>query len=425
MERLLLKDVRCFNGARDIRLAPITVLIGENSTGKSTFLACIRAAWDVAFGQGTPNFNEEPFDLGSFEHIATFRARKTGRSDSFQIGATHSVGGREITVQGTFLNEDSQPVLHSWTARWEGYKVSLDISGGDSGRLSLHLNGREVLAGDLTRFRLFHLPAAVAYPLSLEIISLFEEESATAEIGRAAVNEICEALRTLDDVYLVRPSAFAPIRSQPERTYDPRVTPQDSFGGHVPLALRQVLKSKAAPDRAVKEALVSFGEASGLFTDLKVRNLGTAADPFQLNVHNVGPDRNLIDVGYGVSQILPVMFDTIRGEHGQTFLFQQPEVHLHPKAQAEFATSIASLVRDGHLQAVIETHSDFILDRLRIEARSGKKISPQDVAILYFERKGTSVRIHELGLDDHANLTNVPSGFRDFFLMEQRQLLGL
>ena len=50
MERLLLEDFRCFDGKRDVRLAPITVLVGENSTGKSSFLAAVRAAWDLAFG---------------------------------------------------------------------------------------------------------------------------------------------------------------------------------------------------------------------------------------------------------------------------------------------------------------------------------------------------------------------------------------
>ena len=151
MERLFLEDFRCFDGKRDIRLAPITVLIGENSTGKTTFLASIRAAWDIAFGQGTPNFKEEPFDLGSFEQIANFHARRTQRPDSFRIGATQSVGDKEFTVQGTFVSEDSQPVLRSWTAAWDGHHVGLDMHQSGSGRLSLSLDGCEALAGDLER----------------------------------------------------------------------------------------------------------------------------------------------------------------------------------------------------------------------------------------------------------------------------------
>ena len=314
MERLFLEDFRCFDGPRDIRLAPITVLVGENSTGKTSFLASIRVAWDIAFGQRPPNFNEEPFDLGSFEHIANFRARRIGRSDSFRVGATHSIGDQEITVEGTFLNDDSQPSLSAWTAQWDGHRVNADMRARDSRWLSLCVNGREALAGKIDPFPLFRVPSPLAYPMSWHLENLYKRTASTTGVDKTAVDETCEVLRTLDYQNRPRPSAFAPIRSRPERTYDPRVAPEDSFGGHVPLALRQVLTSRSENDRSVKEALVSFGEASGLFAGLRVRNLGTAADPFQLNIHNAGLDRNLIDVGYGVSQILPVMFDAFRGD---------------------------------------------------------------------------------------------------------------
>ena len=282
-----------------------------------------------------------------------------------------------------------------------------------------------MLAGDSRRLSLLSGPESLAWTVAYDLEALYLDPQTREGIDDLDIREVREVLQIIGYSGSRRPLAFAPIRSHPARTYDPSVLPQDALSGHVPLALRQVLNSDSASASRVKDALVHFGKASGLFNALKVRNLGTAADPFQIQIHNVGTDRNLIDVGYGVSQILPVMFDAIQGKPGQMFLFQQPEVHLHPKAQAEFATSIAGLVRDYRLQAVIETHSDFILDRLRIEARLGKKISPQDVTILYFERDGTSVKIHEIGLDDQANLTNVPPGFRDFFLREQRQLLGL
>ena len=127
MERLFLEDFRCFDGKRDVRLAPITVLVGENSTGKSSFLAAIRAAWDIAFGQGTPNFKEEPFDLGSYEQIANFPSHRTGRSKIFRIGAEHRIGSLGITVEGSFSDDDSQPTLHRWTALWEDSQLTLDI----------------------------------------------------------------------------------------------------------------------------------------------------------------------------------------------------------------------------------------------------------------------------------------------------------
>lgn len=424
MERLLLEDFRCFDGLRDVRLAPITVLVGENSTGKTSFLAAARAAWQIAFGQRPPNFNEEPFELGAFEHIAHFRAREDASVERFRIGATHHIQGKDVSVEGTFSNADSQPALSSWSARSDGHEVLLEAPLAESPRLRIGQDGYVDLTDRQGRALLDHFPVALTLFFVLRE-PLYKQRSVAEQIGETAVEQARAVLEPVARGDADQPHAFAPIRSQPQRTYDPRVAPEDSSGGHIPLALRQVLKSKAGVDRAVKKALVSFGKASGLFTDLKIRNLGTAADPFQIQVHNVGPYRNLIDVGYGVSQILPVMFDAIRGQFGQAFLFQQPEVHLHPKAQAEFATAIAGLVGNHHMQAIIETHSDFILDRLRIEARAREKIGPEQVAILYFEREGTSVKIHEIGLDDQANLTNVPPGFRDFFLAEQRQLLGL
>ena len=70
MDRITLQNYRCFGSEeQSARLAPLTLLVGPNSTGKTSFLALIRALWDVAFRDVVPNFREEPFDLGSFDEI--------------------------------------------------------------------------------------------------------------------------------------------------------------------------------------------------------------------------------------------------------------------------------------------------------------------------------------------------------------------
>ena len=71
MDSITLQNYRCFGSEEQTaRLAPLTLLVGPNSTGKTSFLALIRALWDVAFREVVPNFREEPFDLGSFEEIS-------------------------------------------------------------------------------------------------------------------------------------------------------------------------------------------------------------------------------------------------------------------------------------------------------------------------------------------------------------------
>ena len=72
---------------------------------------------------------------------------------------------------------------------------------------------------------------------------------------------------------------------------------------------------------------------------------------------------------------------------------------------------------------LVETHSDYIVDRIRISVRKGL-LKPDDVSILYFEPEGAAVTIHNLTLDEDGNLQNAPAGYRDFFLKETDRLLG-
>ena len=82
MNKITLENFRCFRKA-EARLAPLTLLVGENSTGKTSFMAMIRALQDVAFGKFVPNFKEEPYDLGSFDEIAHHRGSRGSRAASF------------------------------------------------------------------------------------------------------------------------------------------------------------------------------------------------------------------------------------------------------------------------------------------------------------------------------------------------------
>ena len=188
---------------------------------------------------------------------------------------------------------------------------------------------------------------------------------------------------------------------------------------------------------SLHDELVAFGHEAGLFSDIKVKRHGKQmSDPFQLQVKvRNGPHANIVDVGYGVSQSLPILVDVMtsdepgpgkhrrRGPRGRSFLLQQPEVHLHPRGQAELANLfIEAFKKRGH-RFVIETHSDYVVDRVRIAVRR-RLLKPDDVSLLYFEPTGNAVTLHSMTLDEHGNLQNPPPGYRDFFAKETDTLLG-
>ena len=181
----------------------------------------------------------------------------------------------------------------------------------------------------------------------------------------------------------------------------------------------------------MKRALEAFGVASGLFDELDIKSpLGSSAnEPFQIQIRKLGsrlkgPLRNLTDVGYGVSQALPLITELLRPDDAPPlFLFQQPEVHLHPRAQAALGTLFCATLSDRR-QVVVETHSDYLVNRVRMEVREGT-VSPKDVSILYFERNEIEVQIHSISLDEQGNLLNAPPSYGAFFMAEMERSLAL
>ena len=219
-----------------------------------------------------------------------------------------------------------------------------------------------------------------------------------------------------------------PTRSRPKRTYDPTRVFDDPGGNHVFTLLMEIKATQKKRWETLKGQLVEFGKSSGLFQDIDVKILGgSMGNPFQLMVKVRGPNSNIIDVGYGVSQILPILVHVLNldvAKHQMTYsLLQQPEVHLHPRAQAELSSLLATLANEGNRTFIVETHSDYMIDRARIEIRKGN-IRPEDVSLIYLEPKRNVVKVHNISFDKMGNMEGVPPHYGEFFLKETNRLMG-
>ena len=210
---------------------------------------------------------------------------------------------------------------------------------------------------------------------------------------------------------------------------------QDPGGNHIPSYLASVARRDTDQWRALKCRLEDFGSASGLFDEINLRTFGRSdGDPFQVQVRKhsghksrrrKGPWRNLIDVGYGVSQALPVVTELLRSDGSTMLLLQQPEVHLHPQAQAALGTLFCEAAAGGR-QLVVETHSDYIIDRVRMDVRDQTTgLKPEDVSILYFEPGDSAVKIHSIRIDGGGNVLGAPVSYGNFFMDEVNRSIGL
>lgn len=446
--QVTIANFRCFHDLQDVELAPLTLLIGDNSTGKTSFLAMLRALYDAALAEQVPDFKEPPYDMGSFDEVAHFRGGKAGRARSFEGSFKRKLPKRR-----------SPPRLESidhWIKFAKSRSIPLPAERWiDYGRVQIHEyfddgalrhfkiatpNGewRYSPEGRSPRVRSVSenlIGAKFWAPLLWTDTGAGDMESLKPTKPSAQFSAEDQQLLMELDLFGFgapsRPIASAPVRSRPKRTYDPFRHIPDPEGDYVPMYLANLFHGNRQVWQQIKEALQEFGRSSRLFDDIDIRPLGrNDSEPFQVQIRKEGknlkgPKRNLVDMGYGVSQVLPVLLEIFRRDGSDILLLQQPEVHLHPSAQAALGSLFCDHAVAGK-QLVVETHSDYLLDRIRILVRDGEHaIQHNDVSILFFERRDLDVVIHSIRLDKDGNVTDPPDTYRDFFRNERLSLLGL
>ena len=458
MEQVTVENFRCFREKQTARLAPLTLLVGENSTGKTSFLTLLRALWDIGHHCQLPDFKEDPYDLGSFDELANRNTTRDSQPKIIRAGFNFSILSRNskqgksrkklYEIEACLSKKGVTPVVSRLFYRNEETWIEAFLENGDLCEVNVGTDSgcwhwEKALLPQVS----FGLRMSREIPFWF-FISHFLRQNWRPKEERIEFQSMNDSPPiTEDDLSLIldlaisrggpsfespeafRPFASAPVRSEPRRTYDPSQPIRDPQGNYVPMYLANVYLEDKEKWISLKNSLEQFGQSSGLFDEISIKPLaGKVSGLFQVQIRKFGAKakglpRNLIDVGYGVSQILPVIVELLHKDVTPMFLLQQPEVHLHPSAQAalgSFFCKTASCDR----QIVVETHSDYLLNRIRMDVCEGKgQLKPEDVSILFFERVGLDVRIHSIRIDNNGNIVDQPSGYRQFFNDEMRRSL--
>ena len=424
IEEIAMRDFRCFHGEHSARLAPLTVVVGENSTGKTSFLALVRALWEVAFNDQVPDFKEEPYDLGSFSEIVHRRGGSAARIEQFEAQLrtrdANDADSASTSLGVTFERKGTAPFP---AVRRISNDKGFVSAKQEDGNLQIHAetkNGSSWNSEVQIRFP----QTEVAQLVPLQFLWVMRRDTQKeSERPSKDIEEFLFEILHFGRSFESRPFASAPVRSKPHRTYDPSRPARDPEGDYVPMYLADLARQHPREWKALRKKLVDFGVAAGLFDEIEIKSLGKhEGQPFQVEVRKrgkrlSGPWRNLVDVGYGVSQVLPLVTELMRPDAPSLILLQQPEVHLHPSAQAALGSLFCHLATDR--QIIVETHSDFLLNRIRMDIRDRKApLSPEDVSILYFERGDIDVDIHSVRLDQEGNVIGAPPSYGQFFMEE-------
>jgi len=426
--RLIIANVRTYVGRYTIPISPLTIVTGENSAGKTTLLGALATVSDSGRFPGYPPFRRPPYQFGGFRSVASHPTPRAAKLENFTLGFTYkgdSLDSTIISAEAMYSGNRNDNVELSSLLIKSGDKrlhVKVDKTSvrGYEGNVSLTTPAFK----ESTRFNLNRRIPETAGLSIIDILvsSLFNKSPKDPKLR----NEFLHLLMGLTDVRApLIASSIAPIRTRPERVYGSAEDITGPDGAHIPFVLNRLFtEAESATDRElVEQAVQRFGTNSGLFDGVTIRRLGQeAGDPFQIMVRMSKRWVNLVDVGYGVSQVLPVIVESILTAPNSAVLLQQPEVHLHPRAQAALGTFFAELAAGGTRTIVIETHSDYIIDRIRQEVAKGT-IRSSRASILYLTAKLQKTTVHQLSIDEMGNIIGAPKGYRDFFMREEIKLI--
>lgn len=213
-------------------------------------------------------------------------------------------------------------------------------------------------------------------------------------------------------------SFIGPQRADPLRVYRPEESPPKSVGIDGSLWLH-VANSNHSED-ALK-VLDEWLQKLGLPLSLRIKSIGDNVSGFflsyQLIEKNLNVKLSLKDVGFGVGQILPILVEGI-SKKGRIVLVEQPELHLHPKLQADLADFFIENSKANENQWIIETHSELLILRVLRHIRRGL-LSPEDVSVLYVNPGKDGSEISELRIDEKGDFIDPwPHGFFDEDVVE-------
>jgi len=444
MKYLFIDNFRGFSNAA-IPIRDVNFLVGENSTGKTSLLGILRLISTPRFllDQG---FSDEHVSLGNFSDMVSIHA-----SDRtyFHIGLAWEESGNKSNGNGavgwllTYIDDSGIPRLDRYTVCRNGRTLHLRF-GPQSTKFkwidhAVAPSLQDVVTA-LPQWALVHRSSEdkgyenLSTPKAWGRVPLLIALSMCSQGAKATgKGEVKVKVKRSTNVDINSPEGLtfapdltwiAPIRTKPRPTYGESPKDFDPEGEHTPYLIRRILRSKTQASE-FHAFMKKVGEASGLFQDVIIKKFGREkGGPFEVDIIIDEKALKLTTVGYGVSQSLPVLVEILARHHGSWFAIQQPEVHLHPRAQAALGDVVFEMAKTEHKGFLIETHSDFMIDRFRMNYRNGK--SSPDSQIIFFERQEKHNAVTVLPISKEGNLpSDQPKSYREFFIKEQMDLLGM
>ena len=243
-----------------------------------------------------------------------------------------------------------------------------------------------------------------------------------------------DGVRYLERFFSASVRYLGPLRDEPKLLYplSPTVDPSDvGLRGEHTAAVLELHKnreihyiptsafSEAAIDPqpiacSLENAVVDWLQYLGVAEGVDSRDRGKLGHELTVQISGANRSHDLTHVGVGVSQVLPILVASLLSEPDTTLIFEQPELHLHPKVQTLLGDFLLSLTQLGK-QCILETHSEYLINRIRFRIAAAGDRNPwkEAVKVYFVERPTADSKFREVEINEYGAILDWPDGFFD------------
>ena len=445
IKTLELKDFKSWERSGQLAFAPITAFFGSNSSGKTSLLQSL-----LLLKQTTDSADRgSVFDLGSRTSLA-----ELGTFSDLLF--KHDVE-RTLTISLDWLADEALEIRDT-TERRSAFHTSsrelaidVEVSLGRTGplveRVTYHLGDQEFMLGRKNSKGDYQLESPTfplkrvqgrAWPLPKpnkfygfpdQVRAYYQNASFLSDL-ELAFEEMCGRIYYL-----------GPLRNDPQRQYTWSGNRPSGVGKRGEYAVDALIASAAdeqqrnhrgftrkitstgrrtrTPAISIQRNVAEWLKELGLIHSFSVKPIDDRGTLYQVLVRRSAASTEVLltDVGFGISQVLPVLVLLAYVPEGSVVLLEQPEIHLHPAVQIGLADIFIEVAKVRDVQVVVESHSEHLL--LRLQRRIAEEglpndrvpLVPQDCALYFCDSQGSRSVARKLELDDYGNISNWPTDF--------------
>lgn len=443
LEQLHIKNFKAWSDTGKIQMAPITLFFGANSSGKSSigqFLMMLKQTVESPDRKAVffPGNRNSAVQLGSYVDMVYghdpekkieffYRWSLPQRMEFRDPIAGKAYNGDQLAFHASVVLADQTqhaPVIEKFRYVLHDSRDGQDTSTIGMQHSAVKLSEYEVVAENYAIIRQRGRPGTLKAPYRFygfpdEVVAYHQNADFVQDL-----NLYHERLfRSL--------SYLGPLRTKAERLYSWTGIEPESVGYAGENTVAAILAArnrkinlvkpgakKASPAKPFEEVIALKLKEMGLIEEFRVSAISEQRQEYEVKVRAKGSRDwvDLPDVGFGISQVLPVLVQCFYASPGSIIIMEQPEIHLHPSAQSALADVMIDVInaredgKDRNIQLLIETHSEHFLRRL--QRRIAEDVISQERVSAYFANVSrTPAKLEPLQIDMFGNIQNWPTNF--------------